>query len=389
MVFVNFPKVVIKGRFSHDGRKTYDYFVPNDSIFINDLNTVEWNVAKFDDNEGAAIVNTPYEKNATFYVDKILINPKSYEHQARKEIESLDLFYINRHVLSWKDGDTESVEDPKNPGKKLKSKQEKIHMPDPEDIGSWHSDNEEPTSYAIDNSGKVSLPANKTNPFISPNGNSSIFNNGTINGTIINKTEEKGKNSMKKMFKNIKGFDNIGMVEGAFGLSLIDNKQAVKIGDSFYSFDKESNTLTDASSFVMEMPVPAMVLPVQVKDLKKGDIILHEGTYVFIKDIQENSNLVVITADGEQKTKTLVKNVLMGNLSFVERLTSPFGDMLSNGNQNGNGGMFGNPMVMMMIMGGMGDSSDSKMDGMMQAMMMSQMMGNSFAPQSQEEKSDK
>lgn len=204
-----------------------------------------------------------------------------------------------------------------------------------------------------------------------------------------NKNKKGDNKTMKNMFKNIKGFDNIGMVEGVFGLSLIDNKQAVKIGDSFYSFDKESNTLTDASSFVMEMPVPAMVLPAQVKDLKKGDIILHEGTYVFVKDIQENSNLVVITADGEQKTKTLVKNVLMGNLSFVERLTSPFGDMLSNGNQNGNGGMFGNPMVMMMMMGGMGDSSDSKMDGMMQAMMMSQMMGNSFAPQSQEEKSDK
>lgn len=367
MVFVNFPKVVIKGRFSHDGRKTYDYFVPNDSIFINDLNTVEWNVAKFDDNEGAAIVNTPYEKNATFYVDKILINPKSYEHQARKEIESLDLFYINRHVLSWKDGDTESVEDPKNPGKKLKSKQEKIHMPDPEDIGSWHSDNEEPTSYAIDNSGQVSLPANKINPFISPNGNSSIFNNGTISGTIINKTEEKGKNSMKKMFKNIKGFDNIGMVEGVFGLSFMDNQLAVKVGDSFFSFNKETGIITDASTFVMELPLPAMVLPAQVSELKVGDIILHEGQYVFVKEVGQDE-VTIVTTGGEQKTKTLVKNALMGNLNFVEKLTSPFGDAFATQNQNG-GNIFANPMMMMAMM----DGKDGDSDDMLKMMMMSQM----------------
>lgn len=334
----NYPTVVVKGRFSRNGRKTYDYFVPEHYIFANDLQISEWKVAMFDDEDGSAIVNTPYERGARFFVDKILIDPEKHEHQAKKYLESLDLSFIDYHVLSWKDGDTESVEDFRNPGKKLKVAADVgvhgIWLHNTEDGKIWHSED------------------SKT----------------------INKTEEKGKKSMKKMFKNIKGFDNIGMVEGVFGLSFMDNQLAVKVGDSFFSFNKETGVITDASTFVMELPLPAMVLPAQVSELKVGDIILHEGQYVFVKEAGQDE-VTIVTAGGEQKTKTLVKNALMGNLNFVEKLTSPFGDAFTTQNQNG-GNIFSNPMMMMAMM----DGKDGDSDDMFKMMMMSQMFTGIQAP---------
>lgn len=190
-------------------------------------------------------------------------------------------------------------------------------------------------------------------------------------GDTNKKNNQKEKKSMKKSKFNIKGLENAGRkLEGIFAVPLMGKGTAVKMGDSFFTFDKEAKTLSDVSDFVMELPIPGLVMPVAIKDLKVGDIVFHENKLVFVSAVSANSFKVLLES-GEEKTVSKVGNALMPQMTFVEKVMNPFGEIDFGGGDGSN--PFSNPLMMMAFMGNE-DEEDSKMSDVMTMMMMSQMM---------------
>lgn len=191
-----------------------------------------------------------------------------------------------------------------------------------------------------------------------------------------NKLHKKGKKSMKFGKMNIKGFENIGMKEGLFGYSFFTNQMAVKTEDGYFSYDKKNRALEDVSGFVMDMPIPAMIMPAKRSELKAGDMLMHQDEVVFVsKDVEEGSTSIhIVRTNGDMDRVTKVANPMFKEVDFVEKITNPFGDMNFGG--DGGGDFASNPMMMMALMGGdseesFGGSGSSKM---MEMMMMSSMM---------------
>lgn len=189
--------------------------------------------------------------------------------------------------------------------------------------------------------------------------------------------KEKGDNKMKKSNFKIPGLANVGRkLDGIFGMSYFGGDIAVLLSDGFFTFDKKTKTLTNVNDFVMEMPIPGMIMPVQIQELKVGDILFNDGDLSFVTNIS-GGNVELVNGDGDIKKQNLIKNAFMPNVNYVEKVVNLFDGGLFGGNptdgaQNGN--PFGNmnPMMMMMFMGDDDDSGNSMKD----MMMMSMMMGN-------------
>lgn len=194
---------------------------------------------------------------------------------------------------------------------------------------------------------------------------------------------KKGDNNMNKSKFNFKGLENVGAKYEIFAMSFMGGGTAVHLGgDQYFTFDKDTKQLTEVTGFTMELPIPGMVMPSLLKDLKVGDIILVDKKPAFVSEVTSN-NYKVIGADGQEKTLSQVKNALMPQMSFVEKIMNPFGEM-DFGSNTDSSNPFSNPMMMMAFIGE--DSGDSKMGDMMTMMMMSQMMSQMNA---QSQPSDK
>lgn len=234
--------------------------------------------------------------------------------------------------------------------------------------------------------------------------NISTINN-SLRANPIEKKEE------KKTMMNIKGFE-FGAVNSPLyrmshlGIAIKNKAQA------FVSYDAKKKQIIDVDLFDFNMQDMIYKMPAALKDVKAGDVIMHNGIPMFVEGFSELGTVVaadekktisdLIVVDpvaGERKTimptrsifgfdfvTKIVSLIDMSNLSASE--DAPFGNLLPLMMMGGNGGkmdmmtmmmmsqlggktemtdMFSNPMMMMAMMG---DKNDNNM---MPLMMMSGM----------------
>ena len=161
---------------------------------------------------------------------------------------------------------------------------------------------------------------------------------------------------MKNIFKN---FD-FGTVSGHLSHLGIAIKN--KMGE-MVSYDTDKDEIVNVDLIDIDAKGMIFKMPCAIKDIKKGDIIIHNGTPVFvIEDYPNASHIKVIdVAAGEKKTILPTKS--MFGFDFVTKMVSmidftgmgasednPFGNLMPLMLMSGDGGLKENLIPMMFLM---------------------------------------
>jgi len=177
----------------------------------------------------------------------------------------------------------------------------------------------------------------------------------------VNKNKTTGGNTMKNVFATIKG--QFGKVEGIFAFSPVTNGLALRKGISaeFVAYDKATKGITDVSGLTLDINVPAFKLPTAHKDVKVGDIVLHNAEYVYVTAKHDGYLETINPVKGVKGSVIATKNALLGTTFYtvVKTLDAATGN---------NGGGF-DPMLLMALGG------DSKKDDLLPLLLMSGGLG--------------
>ena len=162
--------------------------------------------------------------------------------------------------------------------------------------------------------------------------------------TVIyeNKQKDKDKDKKKKENTNMKNIDlNFGPCKdekiglSMYGLSVLNSK------GKWVSYNQDSEELIAVDVFNVPNGGKYMFkIPVPFKDVKVGDILIHNGSPVFVKKVNNNETFDVLDPTvGELKTIILTKNIF--GFNFATKIVSimkvfsdtptadkPFGNML-------------------------------------------------------------
>lgn len=149
--------------------------------------------------------------------------------------------------------------------------------------------------------------------------------------------EEKGEDNMKILNKSKFNFgtcenDNVRM--SLYGLA-VKNAEG-----TWVSYDPKTDAIMDADILNFDGRKFLFKMPVALKDIAVGDIILHNGIPMFVKNVGEDSRIVAIDPlAGEEKIVMLTKNCF--GFDFATKIVSlfklgdnvatpdaPFGNML-------------------------------------------------------------
>lgn len=162
--------------------------------------------------------------------------------------------------------------------------------------------------------------------------------------TVIyeNKQKDKDKDKKKKENTNMKNInldfgpckdEKIGL--SMYGLSVLNSK------GKWVSYNQDSEELIAVDVFNVPNDGKYMFkVPVPFKDVKVGDILIHNGSPVFVKKVNNNETFDVLDPTaGELKTIILTKNIfgfnfatkivsIMKAFSDTPTADKPFGNML-------------------------------------------------------------
>lgn len=176
-------------------------------------------------------------------------------------------------------------------------------------------------------------------------------------------------NEDKKENKNMNGinFDFGKVTSDAVRLSLYGI--AVKsVNGNYVSYDPKSHSIMDVE--IVNMPVNGMLykMPVAIKDIKAGDVIIHNKVPMFVVEVHESTIKVIDIREGAEKEIYPTKNIF--GFNFMTKIISlldlsnsganadnPFGNMLPFLMMNENGKDF-DPMMFMLMNGGKFDTSN-------------------------------
>ena len=190
--------------------------------------------------------------------------------------------------------------------------------------------------------------------------------------TIPTTTQTKKRNGEKIM--NIFG-EGFGTIEG-MAISMMTGEMAIPGDDGkFFTFNSKSKEITDVTDMVIKMELPAYAMPVAPETIVAGDIVRHNGQFLFISSVTKAGKITGTKPDtAEEATIVPIKNALF-NQSFVAKVTTmnmfagtpgaegeaakgPFGEM--------------NPMLLMLMLKDKDGSSSNSMDKLLPLMMMQQ-----------------
>ena len=185
-------------------------------------------------------------------------------------------------------------------------------------------------------------------------------------------TQTKKRNGEKIM--NIFG-EGFGTIEG-MAISMMTGEMAIPGEDGkFFTFNSKSKEITDVTDMVIEMELPAYAMPVAPETIVAGDIVRHNGQFLFVSSVTKAGKITGTKPDtAEEATIVPIKNALF-NQSFVAKVTTmnmfagtpgaegeaakgPFGEM--------------NPMLMMLMLKDKNGGGSSSMDKLLPLMMMQQ-----------------
>lgn len=162
---------------------------------------------------------------------------------------------------------------------------------------------------------------------------------------------EKGKNDMKNVFN----FD-FGPVESECIRMSMYGLAVKNIDGVFVSYDAAAGRLVDVDILNFNGNKFLYKMPVAIKDVKVGDIIVHMRRPVFVTDVQKNSIIAVDPHDGEMKTVLLTRSPF--GFDFATKVVNFLGDFSAATPDN----PFGNMWMFMMMDG---DNKDNMLPLMM------------------------
>lgn len=209
-------------------------------------------------------------------------------------------------------------------------------------------------------------------PFLSMNKDKIIFKN----NTYIDVKRKEENNMFNFDFGPCKD-SNIKM--STYGLAVKD------AAGKWVSYDKANDSIVDVSPLTFGDGKYFYKMPVAIKDIKAGDVIIHEKRPMFVCKIFEDGDLnVVDIMSAERKVIMPVKNMFgfnyytrvvslmdMGGEAVQPSEDNPFGNPMMFAFLADEGGFDKlDPMMMFALMGGMGGNMKD-MNPMMLAMMLS------------------
>lgn len=194
--------------------------------------------------------------------------------------------------------------------------------------------------------------------------------------TFNNNVDDKKGNKKMKAFNFDFGpctTDNIRM--SMYGLAV---KNA---NGTWVSYNPESKEIIDVDIFNFDGGKFLYKMPVTIKDVKVGDIVIHNRKAMFVIDVSETGMTAIDPQAGEEKKILLTKSPF--GFNFATKVVSlfnmtsdaptpdaPFGNMLPFLMMSENGGEFDmNTMLMLSMMGGQSGMDFSKNPMMMYFLM--------------------
>ena len=364
--------VSIEGHFENSSR-LYEYF-PDRKVLRVFIIWLLYNMdyrhlsVDFEKDFFYSYINTPYGKNKKFYFTGIhLLGTYDFKVRDTKATKFI------KEVFFEEDGDDFALSKSYLKDADLRDKDiENLFGEDfPQFFGKNKKEEENVTVFKFDNEYN-GLFDNRQNK----------LNEGEEN--IMSKYEGQDESGMMKTDSvekrgfNIPGLKNVGkQLTGVFAFSMITQKLAVKMDGGYFSFDKETKSLTDETGFAMEIPFPAMILPERFGKLKTGDLVISPegGKLVYVVDVDsEAKTYTYVGANGIVQSAAKVQSAVMKNMDFVEKVVNPLADAFDSSEDDG---LFDNPMMMMALMGNGGNIFGGGNGGgndMMSMLMLSKMM---------------
>ena len=186
-------------------------------------------------------------------------------------------------------------------------------------------------------------------------------------------------NNMKSEENNMFGmnFEFGKVTDGAIKMSLY-GLAFVQENGRLASYDIDSQQLTDVTEAGLDIGNDMIFqVPCAITDIKEGDIIKHNGTYVIVLENYDAGASTITAVNplrGEQVTIIPQRN--MFGFNYVTKVVNFMSNMVGKVNAD-ESNPFGN-MMPLMLMSSMGESGDK--GDMMKTMMMMSMMGGGSSP---------
>lgn len=157
-----------------------------------------------------------------------------------------------------------------------------------------------------------------------------------------------------------------GIRVSPFGLAIMNNK------GQWVTYDAKNDKIVDVTGFTFDFGKMIYKMPVAVKDIKPGDLIVHQSRAMYVQEIEDGNIYTVDILAAEKKNVLPVTNVF--NFNFVTKVVSLMNFDMGTPSPDQ---PFGNIMPIMMMSALMGDDKNDffgQMD-MGKMMLMSAMMG--------------
>lgn len=184
--------------------------------------------------------------------------------------------------------------------------------------------------------------------------------------TVETKTNIKENDTMKMPTMNFDfgPFTEPGVVAlSPYGIAIRSSK------GEYLTYNAATGATVDVTGFTFDFQKMIYKMPVAIKDLRAGDMVLHRGKPMYVQSVEEDGIHCIDILNSEAKVVVPVTN--MFGFNFVTKVVSL---MNFNAAQPSAENPFGNLMPFMMMSSVMGDDSDNDFSKMM---MMSMMMGGS------------
>lgn len=185
---------------------------------------------------------------------------------------------------------------------------------------------------------------------------------------LLNEEENKENDNMK----NFVNFD-FGPCTGNDAIRMSVYGIAVKNANgTFVSYDVTNQNIMDVDVFNFDGAKFLYKMPVAIKDVKVGDVVIHARKPMFVTEVLADSKSlkVVDPVNGEKKEIILTRSPF--GFDFATKIVNFLGNVCGNSFANADN-PFGNLWMMMLM------DENSNMDNMLPFMMMSQ-GGNNIDP---------
>ena len=164
------------------------------------------------------------------------------------------------------------------------------------------------------------------------------------------KEEEKNMN-VNSMFKNM-NFEFGKVKDNTIAYSIKGMAVGTNVGTAQESYKTYNGDIVDVTGLVFK-DIPLYKMPVAIKDITEGDMVIHQKKPVIVEVINDDGTLLVVdVANASEITIFPVKNIF--GFNFYTKIVNPFASMMGGATPDN---PFGNMLLLMMFSDG-GDKDD-------------------------------